>query len=72
MDEDSEDPEAPTQAYRAFSSRKILAPLSRTVTEVFIQLSLYTCFGYVAKAKMNGGVISSIFALSLVFTGVIF
>lgn len=55
-----------------FSKDKLIAPLCRFFLQVATQFLVGGTFTFAAKCDLNGGIVSSIFATSLVFTIVIF
>ena len=57
-----------TRTYRAFSWHKLSCLISRVVSLICIQFCIYYAFVYCFKAEMNGGIVSAIFASSLLFT----
>lgn len=59
------------EEYR-FCIQRLMCPIYRMLNQLAIQFVIFYCFSYCVKAGMNGGVVSSIFAMSLVFTILIF
>ena len=63
---DGKQPEMRT--YSAFSWHKFSCLASRVISLIIIQFLIFYTFLYCFKASMNGGIISAIFASSLLFT----
>ena len=64
-------------SYRHKETKKIelwrlAAPMMRCFIQACIQINLSITFYFAAKAKINGGIVASIFASGVIFVAVIF
>jgi drug/metabolite transporter (DMT)-like permease len=59
-------------AFHILTWQRFSAPLSRALVQLAIQYSIVATFLFASKSGVNGGIISTIFSSSCIFTIVIF